>query len=56
VVQRYQVSAWAFPASPNGPRGEPVAASYGAYILDTQSGKVWLVKEAGKPQEIGEAR
>src|SRR4051794_36514144 len=54
AVQRYQMSAWAFPAGSLGANLGGSAASYGAYILDTQSGKVWLVKEGSKPQELGE--
>jgi hypothetical protein len=52
AVQRYQISAWAFPAGSAGPGGGGSAASYGAYILDTESGKVWLVKEGNKPQAL----
>jgi hypothetical protein len=26
---------------------------HGAYILDTQSGKVWQIREGGKPEPLG---
>jgi hypothetical protein len=42
--QRYRISAWS-----SGP------AFHGAYVLDTQSGKVWHIVERGKPELIGTA-
>ena len=41
AVQRYQIFAWAHPAGSTGPGGVGTAALHGAYVLDTQSGKVW---------------
>jgi hypothetical protein len=38
--QRYQVSAWARPAG------------YGAYILDTKSGQLWLIDDLGKLTKV----
>jgi hypothetical protein len=54
AAQRYQLSAWAHPAGSVANSGGS-QASHGAYILDTQSGKVWQVIERGKPELIGTA-
>ena len=56
AVQRYQMSAWAFPAGSLGANLGGSAASYGVYIFDTWSGKVWLVKEGNKPEALGEVK
>jgi hypothetical protein len=37
---RYQISAWARPAG------------YGAYILDTKSGQVWLLDDIGNLSKV----
>ena len=43
AAPRYQLSAWGS------------HATRGAYILDTQSGKVWQIIEGGQPNLIGTA-
>jgi hypothetical protein len=47
AANRYQVSAWSYPS------GTGFGALHGAYILDTQDGKVWLVVSDQKPRPIG---
>jgi hypothetical protein len=51
--QRYQISAWAHPAGSVGPNLGGSHAMHGAYILDTMTGKVWQVREGGRPEPIG---
>lgn len=50
----FWISTWAHPPA-FGPNGASIAASHGAYILDTRRGRVWLTKDGGKLQEIGQA-
>jgi hypothetical protein len=45
---RYQVSAWAYPGGGPGP-GTP---SHGAYVLDTQSGQLWLTIDGRMTRKI----
>ena len=52
LTQRYELSSWAHPASYSG-TGNFSGASHGAYILDTQTGKVWQVSEGGQPKALG---
>jgi hypothetical protein len=52
-VQRYQLAAWAHPAGSVGPQSGGTQAMHGAYVLDTQSGKVWQIREGGKPELLG---
>ena len=47
AAPRFSISAWAYPAS---------ELSHGAYILDTQSGQVWLIYRDGKPSPIGQVK
>src|SRR5262245_891013 len=53
VAQRYQLAAWAHPAGSVGNNLGGDQARHGAYILDTQSGKVWQIIEGVKPQLVG---
>jgi hypothetical protein len=53
AAQRYQISAWAHAAGSVGPGSGGSQANHGAYILDTQSGKVWEIIGNGKPGLIG---
>jgi hypothetical protein len=53
-IQRYQISAWSRPAATRDTGGF-IAPTNGAYILDTQSGKVWLISEGEKPKLLGSA-
>jgi len=46
-VPRYQISSWSYPTGPGGP------ASNGAYIIDTQQGRVWSVEESRRPESLG---
>jgi hypothetical protein len=55
AAQRYQLSAWAYPAGSVGNNLGGDQARHGAYILDTQSGKVWQIIDRGKPELIGTA-
>jgi hypothetical protein len=43
---RFQISAWAFPASKEGD------AYHGAYIIDTQKGDLWIVDRRMKPEKL----
>ncbi|QDV39309.1 hypothetical protein [Tautonia plasticadhaerens] len=52
LMPRFQISAWSHPAATRNTGGF-IAPTYGAYILDTRRGKVWLVKEGGKPKPLG---
>ena len=47
-ANRFQVSAFAYPASEQ--LNQPM---YGAYIIDTVTGKVWITLKTKAPQEIG---
>ena len=51
---RYGVSAWAYPGvrTPNS----SIEAKYGAYIIDSATGEIWLVEGNSKPQIIGGVR
>jgi hypothetical protein len=51
TVGRYQVSAWAYPATEA--LRTYYSASHGAYVVDTQTGQVWGIKEDGKPVSLG---
>src|SRR4051794_24230091 len=42
-VHRYQISAWAQPGATRDTGGF-IRPEHGAYVLDTQSGKVWEIK------------
>lgn len=53
TTQRFQISAWAHPAGTYSNTGVGSNAMHGAYVLDTQTGKVWQIKEGGKPEPIG---
>jgi hypothetical protein len=53
--QRYQISAWAHPGA-YGAGFKDAAASHGAYVLDTQDGQMWQIKEGGKPIPLGRVR
>jgi hypothetical protein len=52
-VQRYQLAAWAHPAGSAGPNSGGTQAMHGAYVLDTQGGKVWQITDGGKPELLG---
>jgi hypothetical protein len=43
VAPRYQIDAW------------NTNLGHGAYVLDTQSGEVWHISEAGRPKKLGKA-
>jgi hypothetical protein len=51
--QRYQIAAWAHPAGSVGTNGGGTNAMHGAYILDTQTGKVWEVNGGGQLRPLG---
>jgi hypothetical protein len=52
-TQRYELSSWAHPAAYNAQGNINSREEHGAYILDTQTGKVWQVKEGGEPRSLG---
>ena len=54
AAQRYQLAAWRHPAGSVGTSGSGTQAMHGAYILDTQNGKVWEIREGGKPALLGD--
>ncbi|MEZ6137075.1 MAG: hypothetical protein R3C53_19450 [Pirellulaceae bacterium] len=45
--ERYQISAWSHAASPGK------NSMSGAYVIDTQTGKIWMVINDNAPQELG---
>jgi hypothetical protein len=47
LTQRYQVSSWAHPGAGG------IAPSHGAYIIDTQTGKVWGGREGERLKPVG---
>ena len=54
ATQRYQLAAWAYPGKSGGNSdGSAYQPSHGAYILDTQSGKVWQIRAGGKLESVG---
>jgi hypothetical protein len=55
MAGRYQVATWAYPAT-SGPNPGWTSPSFGAYVLDTQNGQVWGIKEGGRPQPLGGVR
>jgi hypothetical protein len=44
---RYQISAWAHPG--NG----ALLPSHGAYLLDTQTGRMWRIIDDGELRRVG---
>jgi len=50
LQQRYQLSSWAHAGASNGS-----GAMHGAFILDTQTGKVWQIR-AGGPEPVGQVK
>jgi hypothetical protein len=52
ALQRYVIATWAYPSGLMNPNGG-TASQHGAYVLDTRSGKVWQIKDDGKPQLLG---
>ena len=55
AAQRYQLAAWAHPAGSAGNNLGGDQAGHGAYVLDTQSGRVWQIIAGRKPAPIGSA-
>lgn len=51
----YQISSWAYPAAYEGGmrNGRSTVGSHGAYIVNTQSGEIYVVTEEGKPSPLG---
>lgn len=49
---RYQITSWAYPgvARQGGGFENP---KYGAYIVDTLTGEVWVVREDNAPRSLG---
>ena len=52
--ERYRISTWAYPAGSIGTQGSGSQAQHGAYVLDSWTGKVWEIRENGKPQSLGD--
>ena len=53
--QRYQISAWAYPKN-SSTREELEGPLSGAYILDGQTGQVFLVTGRMPPREVGNVK
>ena len=57
---RFQVASWsyAYPGYSNQPSGkeEGPQGRFGAYILDTESGEVFLVEGSKKPVSLGNVK
>jgi hypothetical protein len=53
--QRYQIATWSYPGLQNAGNvvGQP---SYGAYILDTQTGSVWVSHPGQRLESIGKVQ
>jgi hypothetical protein len=54
-IQRYQLSAWSRPAAISD-TSSFIAPTHGAYIIDTQSGKAWAIREDGEPKPLGSVK
>ena len=54
ATSRFQISTWSYPAA-NGGSQKGTTPSYGAYVVDTQNGNVWLVVEDKQPKKLGKA-
>lgn len=52
-AHRYQISSWSHPAGSLGVNSGGNSAEYGAYILDENTGKVWIVNGIQKPKSLG---
>lgn len=50
---RYQVSAFGYGYGYTGPNSTSSVAKYGAYVVDTQTGEVFVTIESGKPHLVG---
>jgi hypothetical protein len=50
---RFQISAFGYPGTVGGPK--LLDPNSGAYIVDTQDGRVWRVVGDGKPKLLGKA-
>jgi hypothetical protein len=55
-VGRYQISAWAHAGSIGAVGAGSFQPSHGAYVLDTQTGRVWRIVENARPASIGAAQ
>jgi hypothetical protein len=55
ATQRYQLTSWAHGGRSSGGNSDNSGnqPSFGAYILDTQSGKVWGVMGHERPKLLG---
>jgi hypothetical protein len=51
----FQVSAWAVPGFATPDRASNWEPRAGAYVIDTQTGRVWLVYQDQKPKLLGKA-
>jgi hypothetical protein len=51
---RYVMRTWEYPGHAYSSGSN--SGSFGAFILDTQNGKVWMSKDGGKLQELGEVK
>jgi hypothetical protein len=54
-ASHYQVSSWAYPATSNN-AGVVNQHRFGAYIVDTRSGKVWSIDGNAAPQFVGQVK
>jgi hypothetical protein len=52
----FQISSWAHSAAPANNGVLVDRSQYGAYVIDTRSGKVWLIVGQGEPRSIGQGK
>jgi hypothetical protein len=56
AVGRYLASVWAHPGAVGAAGAGSYQPSHGAYLLDTQTGRVWMIDEGGRSTSIAIAR
>lgn len=49
----FAIATWTLPFTPQSGGSPAVPPAYGAYLLDTARGNVYLIKGDGKPAYIG---
>ncbi len=50
---RYQVASFAYGYGYSSPNSTATSSKWGAYVVDTQTGELYLSTEGGKPRPIG---
>jgi hypothetical protein len=54
ALQPYLMQTWSSDAAAG--TSTSYGPSFGAYVLDTRSGKMWMSRDGGKVQSIGEVK